>query len=495
MNESTRAFYLLPSRFWELASGALLFQLHWHNVAVPRNVVSRNAAVLTGLLAIVVSMRVSSGVPFPFPGACLPVGGALLIIAGVSRTSTAGAQTATYLRKSVVVGLGRLSYSLYLWHWPVYTLFRWTVGLDGAVKVAGAVAITLASASLSYRFLESPIRQSGLVRRQSRKAIVCAGLLAVGLGSAIAASIFEAQPRLSLSVTREAATWNPSERYQAAQMPATCRSADRQQRVGNLFVDIFERVGCNSARSSNVPRLFVAGDSHAGAYTRMLRRYADEHGVVVWLYSAGGCSIASLIRPSESTPPECAQLVRTALAEIAQNAKAGDLVFLTSLRMERLGDEWAFSDVTQRMFEQDSPNAKAGREQAYVEADELLTSLEKRNLRILIDAPTPVFMSPPFRCSDWFNSRNPICSQGLTVSLAFLLVDREPVMTALRKLQQQHPDLIVWDPFPLLCPVDPCSAFDGSKPLFGDGDHLSGHGNDVLYPQFEALLATRWATD
>jgi peptidoglycan/LPS O-acetylase OafA/YrhL len=491
--EPERAFYRLPSRFWELALGALLFQLHWRNVAVANSAAWSARAVLLGFLAIGLSLAASGALSFPFPGALLAVAGTLLVIAGVPHSSRAGASWTSWLRKPVVVGVGRLSYSLYLWHWPIYTLFRWTVGLESVFAIAAAVILTFVAASLSFRFLESPIRQSGVVRRQPRLAIVCVGLLSAGLGWAVADEVFTAQPRLSLSVTSDAETWYASERNRAVQMPRGCRSEARSRQLNDfLWVIAFERTGCESGGSSQAHQLFVAGDSHAEAYTRMLRRYADEHGVNVWLFRKGGCPIANLLQPSASLSTDCQRWLHAVLANIDEKAKPGDLVFLASMRAVRFGDQWVSFDIPKQISEQSSPQAREAQAQAYAETAQLLTALERRGLKIVVDAPKPMLMSPPFRCSDWFNAKNPICARGLTVNREFSLANREPVVAALRSLQQQDPGLIVWDPFVTLCPADPCSAFDGDRPMFFDGDHLSGHGNDVLYPQFAALLNTVW---
>ncbi|MFC7420596.1 SGNH hydrolase domain-containing protein [Iodobacter arcticus] len=68
----------------------------------------------------------------------------------------------------------------------------------------------------------------------------------------------------------------------------------------------------------------------------------------------------------------------------------------------------------------------------------------------------------------------------------------KPASTTLAALQNKHPKLLVWETFSALCPSDTCSAFDRGLPLFFDGDHLSAHGNRVLYPSFLALLRTAW---
>tara|TARA_B110000967_G_C18367013_1_gene308684 strand:- start:180 stop:539 length:360 start_codon:yes stop_codon:yes gene_type:complete len=116
-------------------------------------------------------------------------------------------------------------------------------------------------------------------------------------------------------------------------------------------------------------------------------------------------------------------------------------------------------------------------------------------VNVLIDLPKPVFNAPPFRCSDWFNQDNPICERGFYVEKSFLVDMMTPVVDSLKELNQKHDNLILWDNFSILCPDKKCSAFDAQgKPLFFDGDHLSGHGNRVLYPDFKRVLKQIWGS-
>ena len=71
---------------------------------------------------------------------------------------------------------------------------------------------------------------------------------------------------------------------------------------------------------------------------------------------------------------------------------------------------------------------------------------------------------------------------------------RAPQMHQLEQLQREYPGLVVWDPFPLLCPGSVCSAYDNNgQPLFFDSHHLSGHGNRVLESSFVQLLLSIWS--
>lgn len=232
-------------------------------------------------------------------------------------------------------------------------------------------------------------------------------------------------------------------------------------------------------------KLFVIGDSHAAAYNTMLTQLEDEHGIEVHLYFKGGCAPAQLLKPLNSG---CVQFIKETLDEVLRLSSPGDMVFLPSLRMNRFADQWETFDEASVIARQIRDNTPENRAKILRETSELLSRLEKKSLYVLIDAPKPVFKSPPFRCADWFNSNNPVCLYGFTMKRDFLLSQRKPVMDLLESLARMHPDLIVWDPFPILCPEEVCSAFDEGGPLFFDGDHLTAHGNRVLYPSFELIL-------
>src|SRR5699024_3748919 len=83
------------------------------------------------------------------------------------------------------VAIGRLSYSLYLWHWPVFVIFRWTIGLDTLAYQLAALALAIALSVLSYFLIERPFRRRGktvarppkiVVRRMALATLACATL-------------------------------------------------------------------------------------------------------------------------------------------------------------------------------------------------------------------------------------------------------------------------------------------------------------------------------
>ena len=166
------AFYMLATRFWELAAGVLLFQaLAWYRGPRQRNGLARAAPGRSRLA----SCRCrSSALVYGLvtrPARSRPVSGRR-VAGGRTRWGCSGScrhwQRCRPLRRlfenKAALCVGRISYSLYLWHWPVFVLLRWTVGLESASVRLVALALTFALATLSYRYVETPFRRAGFVR-------------------------------------------------------------------------------------------------------------------------------------------------------------------------------------------------------------------------------------------------------------------------------------------------------------------------------------------
>ncbi len=448
------AFYLLPSRFWELASGAWLFQLHTQGKLSAQSKQTNSVILSLGFLLIGFGFVYSNNAAFPFPWALLSVTGTVLLITGLLFSEDQPHFVQRLLESNVLRQIGKTSYSLYLWHWPIYVLFRWTVGLETYLEIGSAVALTFIFANASYFYIETPIRNARLTKTKSNFNIIGVGILSVLIAFSISVSIFKSQPTISLSTTTDNSLWRP---IKWSKHPTEKTTANHQ--------------------------LFVLGDSHAKAYTTLLHNLSDNHDVQVVMLNAPGCGVANLLEPQKAS---CYQKIESYLSLITKLASPGDTVFLASLRMEKLIDQWG-----------NTPNSSPSLKQkaALQEAQDLLKRLTLLKVHVVIDAPKPVFKAHPFRCSDWFNKNNPICTPGFLLKRSILLKRRQSVMTSIQILKKDFPQLIVWDPFPILCPNEVCSAFREGKPLFFDADHLSAYGNMTLYPSFAHMMKKVWAAD
>ena len=485
-----RAYFLLTSRFWELAAGSILCLAHSRNHFLPRSPGQSLAIALAGLASIGASLFFTDKTLFPFPWAIAPVLGSVCCISGFAVPSHLHLARQLLSLKPVTY-IGRISYSLYLWHWPVIVLMRWTAGIESLLQITIAIVVTGMLGSLSYHVIEKPFQRLKLFRDQWVQFVLCeessstAGRrLPYSLPTNVVLVLFG----LSI-IWASSYVFRRIERSRSLPLSVTMRVGPNpwQQLSTDKPDGSFVKGKGNGSWSNRA--VFVIGDSHATMYTDMICMLREQRGVSTYLFSEPGFKFGSLVNVKN----EANRLSeRRIFSDLKTYAKPGDVVLLGALRVRRLCTQWAKLDLKSVVMERDSEEAEETRRLAVREGCELIRALEDMGLVVVIAAPTPVFLSPPFRCSDWFNRMNPIGDRGFLVRREFLINHRSAAMRSIKEVQNEHPHVRVWDPFWVLCPDSTCSVFDGDKPLVFDGDHLSSYANQKLYPHFVQFLATIW---
>jgi peptidoglycan/LPS O-acetylase OafA/YrhL len=455
-----RAFYGLPSRFWELAAGVVLFQMHSAGRWIPQTRIASGIVSGIGWLLLLAGFRWIEAGSFPFPGALVPVIGTMLLISAARHTTHSAVPGIRVLQLRVATYIGRISYSLYLWHWPIVCLLKWTVGLSSLPVIGVGALLAFLFGAGSYHWIEQPFLRARVVARQPAwwvfsMGIVAAMVLSAGVNRLYAAS---GLPFKLTRMERERG-WEPED------VPAV----DSRRK---------------EPESGDVPRLFVLGDSHAWAYTGMVSRAAAQVGMDLQMLDVAGCPVANLMEAYREAGV-CSDRVGETFAQLESKARAGDVIFLASLRAYRLAEQ----DGELPPADLFDSNHLQARQQALDQARMLLRRLQALQLTIIIDEPKPVFRAPIFRCVDWFNRMNPVCTPGFFMSAAELKSRDAPIRNSIAVLKSEFPELIVWSPFSILCPGAQCAAEQDGKPLFLDQDHLSGNGNMVLEKPFTDLLA------
>jgi len=453
------AYYMLPARFWELAAGVILFQLQAKRKIPELTGFPATAAAAGGLAMIAAGYTWSDVNAFPYPWAILPVLGTSMVIWGVSGTAYSPPGALAILTTAPSRYIGKISYSLYLWHWPIYTVMRWTTGIETAWLMLAAVTLTLIFATASYQLVETPVRQArGLATPAYRG--VLAGLCAIVIFWAGAGFMFEHRHKLTLSSTGDTETWYPYAYPDTSSPPSRARNLEGRQ-------------------------LFVIGNSHTGAYATMVSLLEQRQGVRAQLLQTGHCALGNILYPIQALKG-CEGTIENYLHLLHIRAKPGDMVFLASLRTHRLSDQWFRNDPAQVLADSQSAAALKKTDAAFNETSALVKRIGDMGLLVLIDAPKPVMKSPVYRCTDWFNQHNPVCASNPAVTRSFMESLRAPVVKALQRLSSENKHVYLWDPMPELCSNNLCPAYsEDGTPLYFDGDHLSAHGNRVLYPSFE----------
>ena len=157
MGDPAPAFYLMPARLWEFAVGGLV-------VFIPPSL-RRSAALPWVGLALILASVLGYDDTLKYPGLwpALPVLGAATIIYG---------QTPTFLLANPIAQFfGTISYSLYLWHWPLLLAARYFGRVEKPLGVALLFAAMVLTAWLSYLFVETPFRAAWQLKSRIRIAV------------------------------------------------------------------------------------------------------------------------------------------------------------------------------------------------------------------------------------------------------------------------------------------------------------------------------------
>jgi peptidoglycan/LPS O-acetylase OafA/YrhL len=469
-------FYSSPSRFWEIGSGILLYvTLAGTDRFEPRTLPELSLVTYAGMLVAVAGFVAGNPQSYPVPGAVLPVLGALLMIVGLhGRLPTSLPGKLLTSRGAMWIGL--ISYSLYLWHWPVFSLFRWTIGFSDPWHKLLALGVALAMSLVSYVWVEVPLRTSRRLREPIRAIpVYLAAVLLLGWG---AHWLFGNARFFSAStVTAHRADWDaaPDPRSRA---PGHCQL----QIVAKAFhmgeVTELTRARCDSPTATS--KLFVIGDSHALVFGPLLTDYTVRTGNRVALYWSA-CGFLRIPRLA----PGCAAFRDRVIDDVAHGARPGDVVFLPSLRVPRFRNQWDQQELdTSAAWQAINDEFDAG----LAEALSILHDMSVPGVHFVFVLPPPIFKTPLFRCADWFNRMNPACDGGTETERRALEQYRQPVVAFADALQKRADGLTIWDPFPILCPGATCSMWRDGKPLFYDTDHISVFANRLLLDPFMAMI-------
>lgn len=459
----TFAFYMLPARFWELGLGFFLrYLLDTRYAVMLAGRLGRAGSILglAGIGGMLVALVLTKETGFPFPGALLPCLSTALVIAMV--WCQPGSLADRLLAQRLPVSLGDISYSLYLWHWGVLVLMRWTCGVTTLPLQLLALALSLFLGWLSFRFVEQAFHNKQTRGRAPSARFFLRYAAIAGLVCLACLGVHAVRPQIGLTKANDVAIWDP---YAPPPLSADCPVAREQTRLGQGTMSHFV-AGCARPR---LPRLLVIGDSHAGAYRRLIWRIAAHGKVDPYLLTMGGCRLVSVTH----TPPVagCDAFRAAALAQVRKLAQPGDVIFLSGLHTTR------YNDGGIRHID---PQEIAG-------GRRLLASLASLGLTIVVEGPKPVMPTLLYRCVDRFNALNDICKgagNGPEDNWKRVAAIRD----AFPMLAVGLPGVSIWYPDAILCRDQSCPAFLNGQPLYFDTDHLSAYGNDLLLPSLSDTI-------
>jgi len=498
----TAAFYFAPARAWEFGIGALLA------VAVARSRdISRSITRVAGPLGLAMILIAAFGIndQMPFPGvvAVLPVlGTALAILAGCQQPTV----TSRVLGFRPFVAIGDVSYSWYLWHWPVIVFVAMLLPAQPQTLAIAAVA-SLIPATISYVLVEQPLRRwrprrpiTGAAMGVSTLAIpiaLCIGLLAgaqSGWGvfdtrsiqAAVAGTATNSDDPTAMddpasvggpgtseqgpTLTRDDGTGTSGAGGEQAVDPTRADLRSAHKAVANEGVDTdVDPKRCSWGPRDPVGTVLVLGDSQAYALADGVIDAAEELGFRTLVSSRTGCPF--LARPSTGgTDLPCAPWQRDAMSYAERTAPDVVVIANRSGGYVQPGLGWRMIQTASGGEPGDARQARASYADALTQTVE---DLRSRGIAVVIVGAVPEMTG----YSDQRSLLSGVLSAPpFTVSRRDSEDYRSGAFKAEQQLATKDPAVVSFDPIPALCEDDTCASRVGDEILYQDETHLSVGG-------------------
>ena len=476
INQSA-AYFLMPTRFWEMATGCLIFIGFQKRKSIENFLEKIPPLLVLTLIIGVMYFPMMGGVGATFAIVTL----SSILIASLKKST----RTFVFFTHPKVVYIGLISYSLYLWHWGILSISRWTIGIHWW-SVPFQVALILGLAIASYQYIETPLRKNNWFGKRWKTLAVGVGVL-VSLAGSVYTLSEPLKGRIYLGNKG-----NKCKPYQ----DETCTSAEYPHKAVTPYIkgtkiqrnECFRYKGpitdkvmdyCTVVpKEINLPTIFVLGSSAAHHFSPVFAELRNEFGIGVSMLTTTACDLDPLFYVKNKNGT-CKSSNKNRISYIKNHAKKGDILF-TGVSASRKFDEF-FED-----------------------------SVEKIAKNALNQKINVVYFTPIPRWERLKPSINSMCIQNNEIEwfrpkrkkdcLLYSEMDRtvyekkeNNILDILKKIEISYPNFYVFPIHEFLCDTSKCpSHFKGIRLYRDNSVHLSiSATKQYLSPKIRSFLLKR----
>jgi peptidoglycan/LPS O-acetylase OafA/YrhL len=465
------AYFLMPTRLWELGAGCLLFLGLKHSHKFFHALKKIPPAIVLGAMVVVLFLPRQFAVPATLAIVLLTV-----VLITCLRSGTTTYNLFTHPR---VVYIGLISYSLYLWHWGVLSLSRWTIGIHWWLAPL-QIALMLLLAIASYQYVEQPLRRSNWSSGRWQS-------IGFGIGLSVASAMLLLAlvkiPNLSLytgripslvavgipSLTNEYSLKRANSRWRGDK----CVLSDNLQVGKKIYVE-----ECTLGNFANTKkRVLVLGNSFSAAFTQAFDDLVVLDGYSVTITSTWGASPVKEVPNQGITKKANNYYWNIIVPAFVNQLRPGDLVFLVNY-LEEFSPKQQTSETNERLQQ-----LKSG-------LNKLSNSLSARKIRLVMLHGLPFAREancqPVIAANQWFA---PFGSRCKIPDRNESLLRRDNLNQVLVSLETARKLRIV-DVFDIFCPEQQCTynAKNGQFLYRDELSHPSVEGVRLAAPTIRKVL-------
>ena len=498
LNQSA-AYFLMPTRFWEMAFGCLTFLLISKNNIISKKLKTINSNIT--LLGIILVLFIP--IEYSMYATILIVLLTALLISNLN----SGTFSFDFFSNKKIVHIGKISYSLYLYHWTVIVISRHTIGIH-LWTIPFQLLIMYSLAYYSYKFIENPFRD---INWSFRKIITLfkSFLLIVLTGGAL--FLFENKFKNNLYLGNR--TKSLSEKtyfesfFKSREWPYKYCSIGPGEDLTEIknIENIFEK--CFVKQTTASKTLFFVGDSHSNTLWIGQEYIANKKNSNFFTFTSAGNLFPSVdyFRVNSNNRDfrkKSHQIIGDLEGAIIKKSQKGDIVFINQRYPYYFNDNWYEYPVSKfRYFNAKGQVEKRISKEKFfnewlIKLEEFSKELDKKEVKVVLSLPTPEFPNARYKfCQSqkvqWFNNINNKnkCSYPYKY---FASRDGKyyKIIKALRNIDKKNKNFYLFDSLKTMCPDAKCNYSDKNKLLYkNDPDHLSNFSaRNIIAPKLIEFL-------
>jgi peptidoglycan/LPS O-acetylase OafA/YrhL len=483
------SFYLTPTRAFELMIGALTaFYLYGEkDRMIKTNSPIRQIAGISGLLLLIYAiLEFNYSTPFPSLFTLVPTIGAALLIVFASPYTLVG----QLLSHRILVGIGLVSYSAYLWHHPLFAFARLRSINEPSLWVFGALCVAaMVLAYFSWRYIERPFRNKNFFNRKQIYGISMAASLVLA-STGFVGHHFNGFPE-RFSGLELVATNTQNNKIRELNFQKVCQIESPIDEYKNIKM-------CKFGDLNSKEVIFLHGDSHAKALFFEIDKLAKKNNYVVIFTDNRNCAAIPYIYEGNNSSlkriEHCHKSHHAVLNYIKKkNPKMVIFVYRWTFKLYPIKDQ-----ITELGYN----NGEGGIElpqyrEYFAMADSKFTqtavsksSSVKKFVKEFLDKDIPILLTYPIPETGWniphLNGKNILFNGGFKSSISSSFSQYKArnnfVINTLNSIGH-HEKLFRFKPSKVFCNTyiaDRCVAQIDSVPLYNDDNHLSDKGAALI---------------